>query len=221
MNIRIGTYEKLVKFLIVPGLSNKIIFGNNWLLDDKWILDFKNRKIIMDCYDVPCKLMLYGRPSAKRVLSISNGDYTFIPILLGSRLEAEISVFAISSKDTRQVVSHLTCSKSIGIQTDEINNCLSVTDMNNSVIEIDNKMLCNNMNLNSIKCNFQITNHGVKSQIEKSECNSIVVGTHDNSRNMSENMNSNNNVDLCDSCNNEFNILSILFENNDCAHYQT
>ena len=122
---------------------------------------------------------------------------------------------------TQQVVSRQTCSKSIGIQTDEINNCFSVADINNSVIETNNKMLCNNMNLNSMKCNYEITNHGVRSEIEKSQCNSIVVGTHDNSRNMSENMNLNNNVDLCDSCDNEFNILSILFQDNDCADYQT
>ena len=65
LNIRIGTCEKLVTFLVVPGLSNKIIFGNNCLLDDEVILDFKNRKIIVDFYDVPCKLMLYGRPSVR------------------------------------------------------------------------------------------------------------------------------------------------------------
>ena len=82
-------------------------------------------------------------------------------------------------------------------------------------------MLCNNMNLNSMKCNYEITNHGVRSQIKKNQCNSIVVGTHDNSRNMSEYMNLNINVDLCDDCDNKFNILSILFENNDCANYQT
>ena len=34
-------------------------------------------------------------------------------------------------------------------------------------------------------------------------------------------MNLNNNVDLYDSCDNEFNILSILFQDNDCANYQT
>ena len=72
-----------------------------------------------------------------------------------------------------------------------------------------------------MKCNYEITNHGVRSQIKKNQCNSIVVGTHDNSRNMSEYMNLNINVDLCDDCDNKFNILSILFENNDCANYQT
>ena len=96
---------------------------------------------------------------------------------------------------------------------DEINNCLSVADINNSVIKIHNKMLCNNMNLNSMKCNYEITNHSVRSQ---NKCNSIVVGTHDNSRNMTENMNLNNNVDLCDTCENELKFLSILFQDNDC-----
>ena len=93
-------------------------------------------------------------------------------------MEAEISGFASSIKETQQVVSRQTCSKSIVIQTDEINNCCSVADIINSVNKINNKM-CNNMNLNSMKCNYEITNHGVRSQIEKSQCNSIVVDTHE------------------------------------------
>ena len=71
-------------------------------------------------------------------------------------------------------------------------------------------MLCINMDLNSVTCDYEVTDHCIKSQIDKRQCNSIVVSTHNNSRNISEKINLNNNIDFCDSCNNEFNILLIL-----------
>lgn len=81
LNITIGDYNQQTSFLVVPGLSKNMILGNDWLLNNRAVLDYKNYSVILDSYLVSRKLTLYGRVASERILSSYNDNFTFVQVV--------------------------------------------------------------------------------------------------------------------------------------------
>ena len=120
LEVKIGDYSQSTSFLVVPGLTSQIILGNEWLLNNKVMLDYKHHTVTLDGYCVPAELSLYGRSSFERVLSSDKDNLTVIQIITSSEIGINITNFESLEGGNCNSVLRKPFSKEIHTQTEGV-----------------------------------------------------------------------------------------------------
>ena len=81
INVEIDGHKINHIFLIVPFLSNKIILGNDFHLNNGLIIDYWQREIRIKDNKIPKSLVLFERKGSEKLLLLKNDDNTHIYIV--------------------------------------------------------------------------------------------------------------------------------------------
>ena len=80
--IHIGDEKYQSCFLVVPGLSNSVILGNDWFLSNQVVIDYEHISITVARVPVPKSLISFdGVPSRRLVVSKKEDDISYIQIV--------------------------------------------------------------------------------------------------------------------------------------------
>lgn len=87
LEIAFGTCVLTATFLVVPFLTSYLILGNDWLYDNKVIIDYKRRLLTVNDYIVSDNLVIFDRENSERVVTCQAGDITHIYVVSAHEME--------------------------------------------------------------------------------------------------------------------------------------
>ena len=167
LEVEIGNIRLPTNFLVVPGLSNQIILGNDWLLRNGVRVDYKEFSVYIDDFPVLQRLVTFDRTSFDKMCISGEDDMAYIqtleqvntdclngdlPVDRVGACRSRSSVF-LACNDTNQD-DVFSCNEFLSDDVSELN-CLSrffsldnfgmtdhMIDRNSVSIENENKHFC-------------------------------------------------------------------------------
>lgn len=81
LEISFGTLTVSCPFLIIPCLTSNMIIGNDWMHQNKAVLDYDRMSLTVKGYIVPPELILFDRARSERVISTQQDDIVYVQIV--------------------------------------------------------------------------------------------------------------------------------------------
>lgn len=92
LEFKINNYKSSHIFLVIPNLSCKIILGNDWHLKNKSIINYSNKTIQLENFEIPSELTMFRRGRSDRLLCSQDVEMTLVYLININKMMTDVNM---------------------------------------------------------------------------------------------------------------------------------